>query len=65
MAASGQELSARFVLVRRLGAGGSGSVWLAQDNELRHFVAVKIRGFRIELGEIGRASCRERVYACV
>lgn len=42
MLASGQELSARFVLVRRLGAGGSGSVWLAQDNELRHFVAVKI-----------------------
>lgn len=42
MVASGQELSARFVLVRRLGAGGSGSVWLAQDNELRQFVAVKI-----------------------
>lgn len=42
MVESGQELSARFVLVRRLGAGGSGSVWLAQDNERRCFVAVKI-----------------------
>jgi hypothetical protein len=42
MLASGQELSARFVLVRRLGAGGSGSVWLARDNELGKFVAVKI-----------------------
>lgn len=42
MVESGQELSARFVLVRRLGAGGSGSVWLAQDNERCCFVAVKI-----------------------
>lgn len=42
MVESGQELSARFVLVRRLGAGGSGTVWLAQDNERRCFVAVKI-----------------------
>lgn len=42
MVESGQELSARFVLVRALRAGGSGSVWLAQDNELRCFVAVKI-----------------------
>lgn len=38
----GQELSARFVLVRRLGAGGSGEVWLAQDRERSRFVAVKI-----------------------
>lgn len=29
-------------MVRRLGAGGSGSVWLAQDNERSCFVAVKI-----------------------
>ena len=42
MLESGQELSARFVLVRRLGAGGSGEVWLAQDRERGCFVALKI-----------------------
>lgn len=42
MLESGQELSARFVLVRALGSGGSGSVWLAQDKELGRFVAVKV-----------------------
>jgi hypothetical protein len=38
----GQELSANLVLVRRLGAGSSGEVWLAQDGERGGFVAVKI-----------------------
>lgn len=43
----GQELSANVVLVRRLGAGSSGEVWLAQDTGQRDrerggFVAVKI-----------------------
>jgi eukaryotic-like serine/threonine-protein kinase len=42
MLESGQELSARFILVRRLGAGGSGSVWLAQDRERGCYVAVKV-----------------------
>lgn len=42
MLESGQELSARFVLVRRLGAGGSGEVWLARDNELQQLVALKV-----------------------
>jgi len=42
MLESGQELSARFTLVRRLGAGGSGEVWLAQDRERGCFVALKI-----------------------
>ena len=42
MLESGQELSARFVLVRRLGTGGSGEVWLAQDRERGFFVALKI-----------------------
>jgi hypothetical protein len=47
MLESGQELSARFVLVRRLGAGGSGEVWLAQDRERECFVAVKILDGRL------------------
>lgn len=42
MVEGGQELSARFVLVRAIQAGGSGSVWLAQDKERQCFVAVKI-----------------------
>ena len=42
MVESGHGLSARFVLVRALGAGGSGSVWLAQDQERARLVAVKI-----------------------
>ena len=42
MLESGQELSARFILVRRLGTGGSGEVWLAQDRERGCFVALKI-----------------------
>ncbi|HKS55318.1 MAG TPA: protein kinase [Steroidobacteraceae bacterium] len=42
MLESGQELSARFVLVRRLATGGSGEVWLAQDRERGCFVALKI-----------------------
>lgn len=37
-----RELSARFVLVRRLGAGSSGEVWLAHDRELQRATAVKI-----------------------
>jgi tetratricopeptide (TPR) repeat protein len=47
MLESGQELSARFVLVRRLGAGGSGEVWLTRDNELKQFVALKILADRL------------------
>jgi hypothetical protein len=42
MLMSGQVLSARYVLVRQLGAGGGGSVWLAQDRELRCLVALKV-----------------------
>lgn len=38
----GRELSARIVLVRRLGAGSSGEVWLAQDREAGGPVAVKV-----------------------
>ena len=43
----GQELSADLVLVRLLGAGSTGEVWLAQDSGQRNrepcgFVAVKV-----------------------
>src|SRR5690349_20126273 len=38
----GQALSRNLVLLRRLGGGGSGEVWLAQERERRGSVAVKI-----------------------
>ncbi len=38
----GQELSANLVLVRRLGVGGSGEVWLVEDRERGGLCAVKI-----------------------
>ena len=47
MLESGQELSARFVLVRALRAGGNGAVWQAQDREQGRLVAVKILGERL------------------
>ena len=42
MVESGQTLSARYTLVRRLGAGGHGEVWLAQDRERQGYAALKI-----------------------
>ncbi len=42
MLESGQELSARFVLIRRLGRGGSGEVWLARDRADGGKVALKM-----------------------
>jgi serine/threonine protein kinase len=38
----GLELGARFVLMRRLGRGGSAEVWLADDRERGEPVALKI-----------------------
>ena len=39
---SGCALSPRFTLIRRLGAGGGGEVWLAQDRERGCRVALKV-----------------------
>ena len=39
---SGLELGARFVLMRRLGGGGTAEVWLADDRERGVQVALKI-----------------------
>src|SRR5262245_5076141 len=46
----------RFRLLKRLGAGGIGVVYLAEDRKLQRQVALKL-----PRSEIGRASCRERV----
>lgn len=59
MLESGQELSARFVLVRRLGAGGSGEVWLARDNELKQFVALKVLSDRL-MQEVAAVTALQR-----
>jgi eukaryotic-like serine/threonine-protein kinase len=40
-AASGVPRGPRFRPIRRLGSGGFGRVWLAQDNKLGHVVALK------------------------
>jgi serine/threonine protein kinase len=40
-AASGPPRGPRFRPIRRLGSGGFGRVWLAQDNKLGHVVALK------------------------
>ena len=55
MLESGQALSERFVLVRRLGTGGSGEVWLAQDHERGSLVAVKILAAELACNEAALA----------
>ncbi|MBX7082710.1 MAG: protein kinase [Nannocystaceae bacterium] len=44
----GQRIGAHFELVRQLGAGGMGVVWLARDDRLDRDVAIKLVGKRSE-----------------
>jgi hypothetical protein len=62
----GQELSARFVLIRRLGTGGNGEAWLAEDRERAGIVAVKVLAAELMHDEASCAALRsecERVAA--
>ncbi|HEX7116417.1 MAG TPA: protein kinase, partial [Steroidobacter sp.] len=56
MLQSGQALSGRFTLVRRLGAGGSAEVWLAQDREQGRLVAVKVLAAHLSRNEAAVAA---------
>ena len=51
---AGLIISDRFTLVRRLGGGGMGEVWLADDGELGERIALKLldmhRAVNITLG---------------
>lgn len=62
MLESGRELSARFVLVRRLGDGGSGEVWLAHDRAHERDVALKLLHTKW-LDEPSAVAALEREYA--
>src|SRR5262245_1051242 len=62
--ASGQELSADLTLVRRLGAGGSGEVWLAEatgqrNRERSGFIAVKILSAELARDDAACAALRD------
>ena len=39
---AGLELAERFVLIRQLGKGGMGEIWLAEDSQLQERVALKV-----------------------
>lgn len=64
MLANGQELSANLMLVRRLGAGSTGEVWLAQDSGQRSrersgLIAVKILSAELTHDEVACAALRD------
>lgn len=52
---SGYALSDRFILIRRLGTGGSGEVWLARDHERDDPIAVKILAAALSRNEAALA----------
>jgi Protein kinase domain len=57
----GHELAARYVLVRRLGGGGSGEVWLARDRERGNHVALKVLADQLA---ISASACDAVAAAC-
>lgn len=61
--APGQNLANRFELIRLLGQGGMGQVWLAKDAELGEEVAVKVLDDRLTnqagMLELLRRECRQ------
>jgi hypothetical protein len=61
-APDGRLVLGRYRLLRRLGAGGFGVVWLGRDEHLEREVAVKVLG-RDEEAESGRASREARAAA--
>ena len=63
----GLELGARFVLMRRLGSGGTAEVWLADDRERGVQVALKIlneEGSHPFSEEISQAVAAKRLKGC-